>query len=85
MKNKTIDKWNAAWDNDTITLSVNPLNKTTLEGKTEKDKDLVRRALGAGRVRDEPHYNALLKIVSEWGYCVETPADFNFPTSFATH
>jgi len=79
MKNQTtIDKWNAAWDNDTISLSVNPFNKTALEGKTEKDRDLVRRALGGGRVGNEQQYNALLKIVSEWGYCVETPADFNF-------
>ena len=82
MSRATMDKWNAAWDNDTLTLSVYPFDKTCLEGKTEKDRDIIRRALFSGVIRNEKQYDALLKIVSGWGYCVETPADFNFLPTF---
>jgi len=31
-----------------------------------------------GVIHSEKEYDELLMTVSEWGYCVETPADFNF-------
>jgi len=75
---KVMDRWNSAWDNSTITLVVCSHDKISLEGRTEKDRDLIRRATMWGRVRTNKQYDALLKIVSDWGYCVESPIDFIF-------
>jgi hypothetical protein len=73
-----LDQWNKAWDKDTVTLTPLPkhLARRGLEGKSLKDKDLMRRAIGKCIIGTEQHYDNLLKTLSEWGYCLEIPTDF---------
>lgn len=75
-----LDRWNKAWDKDTVTLVSLPqsFKRTGLEGKTLKDKDLMIRAIGTCVIGTEKRYNELLTTLSKWGYCVETPMSFAF-------
>ena len=72
--------FNNAWeeDNSVITLIAYRFNPKYLEGKTYRDRDIMIRAKSGCVIHSEAQYNDLLKIVSNWGFCVETPADFNF-------
>ena len=72
------EKWNDSWGDSVINLVRCPLDPATLEGRSEKDRDIIRRARCPGRIRKNSQYDELLKIVSEWGYCVESPLDFDF-------
>jgi uncharacterized protein YbaR (Trm112 family) len=72
------EKWNKSVDQDTVTLVVCPLCKSSLEGKTHKDRDLITRATWKSRISTNKQYEDLSKTLSNWGYCLETPMDFNF-------
>ena len=71
-------RWNDAWDKWTVKLIPYRWNKGFLEGENEFSRDIIRRARSPGVIRNSKQYDDLLMTVSEWGYCVETPADFNF-------
>ena len=72
--------FNNAWDesNNVLTLVPYRFNPIYLEGKTYGDRDIMVRAKSGCVIHSEAQYNDLLKIVSNWGFCVETPADFSF-------
>jgi hypothetical protein len=72
--------WNKAWEGWGLTLVETPphFKVRGLEGTTSGDRDLMRRAMVPGIIRTEAQYDDLCRIVSEWGYCVETPLDFEF-------
>jgi hypothetical protein len=74
----TAQRWDDAWTGRVITLVRSPINAQYLEGATQGDRDLIRRATMGGMVRTKKRYEELLHIVSDWGYCVETPMDFQF-------
>ncbi len=71
------ERWNKAWDKHTVKLVPYKFNKKFLEGANEFSRDVMRRAM-RGVVHNNKEYDDLLMTVSEWGYCVETPEDFNF-------
>jgi len=76
----TSDRWNKAWDSWCLRLVETPphFKARGLEGKTQTDRDLMRRAGVPGVIRTEAQYDDLCCIMSKWGYCVETPAEFEF-------
>ena len=71
-------RWNDAWEKNKVRLVPYRWNPKFLEGQTDGDRDMVRRAIVRGVIHSQKEYDDLLMTVSEWGYCVETPADFNF-------
>ena len=71
-------RWDDAWTGRVITLVRSPFNANWLEGAREHDRDMVRRAIASSGLRTEKRYNELVHVVSDWGYCVETPVDFQF-------
>lgn len=73
-----IQHWNDAWKKQTVRLVRCQWNKRFLKGQADGDRDMIRRAIMRPIVRTKKEYDELLMTVSEWGYCVETPADFNF-------
>jgi len=70
-------RWNEVWDKHTVSLVPHKFNKNFLEGANEFSRDIMRRAFRS-IVHNNKEYDDLLVTVSEWGYCVETPEDFNF-------
>lgn len=49
-----------------------------LTGDRLQDAAIVRQFLKHTLVSNEEEYNTLLVGVSEFGYCIETPADWAF-------
>lgn len=80
MKPNILKTFNHAWETDGWVLSLVPYrwNPEFLEGETPIDKDIIRRATFGGVIRSEKQYTELSQIVSEWGYCIQTPYDFQF-------
>jgi len=77
-----LDKWNKAWerDGDILSLTTTPkhFKQQGLEGRTEKDRNLIRRAIGIGIIHTQAKYDELGKIVCSWGYAIEVPINFEF-------
>jgi hypothetical protein len=72
-------RWDSAWEGSVVALARSPFGG--LEGRAQGDRDMVRRATMKGRIRSERDYNELCRILGDWGYAVETPADFAFAES----
>jgi hypothetical protein len=77
-KRSPLQRWDDAWDKWKIRLVPYKLNPKFLEGQTSADRDMTRRAVNKFVIHSQKEYDELLMTVSEWGYCVETPSDFNF-------
>ena len=77
----TLELWNELWGRDGSVVQLVPyaLNpKLGLEGASVYDRELIRRTWCSGVIKTEKQYNELVQILSDWGYCVETPADWEF-------
>jgi hypothetical protein len=71
-------KWDEAWKCWTVSLVPYKFNPKFLEGANAFSRDIMRRAIVRGVIHNQKQYDELLMTVSEWGYCVETPAEFQF-------
>ena len=71
-----LNKWNKAWDDRVVRLVPHPLTGG-LEGASTYDQDMCRRAR-CSVLRTEQQYEVLSRVLGEWGYCVETPMNFQF-------
>lgn len=76
----TMEDWNRAWDQHVLRLVPLPkhFKRHALEGACEFDRKVVLQCIHKSCVRTQKDYDRLLCEVSELGYCVETPATFEF-------
>lgn len=68
-----LDRWNEAWEDSVVRLV--PDKDGVLEGAEQWDREMIRRAGGPGKIRNEAQYNKLMETLGEWGYCVECPME----------
>ena len=75
-----LERWNLAWDQHCIRLVPVPkhFRRRGLEGATEFDRRVVRQFVWSSCIYSEDQYNRLLQGVSEFGYCLESPADWEW-------
>jgi len=75
-----LDRWNRAWDAHTIRLVPVPKHflRRGLEGADDFSRRVVRQFTHGSCIFSEEMYERLLRGVSEFGYCVESPTDWEW-------
>ena len=73
-------QWNKAWDEFSVSLVPVPknFNRRGLEGADDFSRRVIRQFFGTGTIFSEEMFNRLLEKVSEFGYCLEYPGDWEW-------